>query len=171
MMQSVKLLRTLPSRLQDFIRPVIQRNGYWCHPESVLLGMAADEDAQVRARAALAIQRCRQQPAEAVVRPFVIPTINFEASEFTELFDWRTTPVTEPPLCSDLSDAEIEDIRSAPLDVAAYPVHTVTVERAVKAVTEAASAVVGETQRHGYICSRLRHQHQLPAVMSKKSFT
>ena len=30
-----------------------------------------------------------------------------------------------------------------------YPVHTVAVERAVNVVTEAATAVVGEEQRHG----------------------
>ena len=33
----------------------------------------------------------------------------------------------------DLSDAEVQDIRCAPLDMGAFPVHTVTVERVVKA--------------------------------------
>ena len=48
--------------------------------------------------------------------------------------------------------------------------HTVAVERAVKVVTEAAIAVVGEEQRHGYICSRLRHRQQLPVFISKHSW-
>ena len=43
----------------------------------------------------------------------------------------------------DLSDAEVQDIRCAPLDMGAFPVHTVTVERVVKA------AVVFSSGRSG----------------------
>ena len=46
-----------------------------------------------------------------------------------------------------------------------YPVHTVAVERAVKVVTEAAGAVVGEEQRHGFICSRLRHRQGVATIV------
>ena len=52
-----------------------------------------------------------------------------------------------------------------------YPVHTVAVERAVKVVTEAATAVVGEEQHHGFICSRPHHHKQLPTVSSKRSWS
>ena len=41
LMRSVELLRTLPTHLQDVIRPVVQRNAYWAHPEAVLLAMVA----------------------------------------------------------------------------------------------------------------------------------
>ena len=40
-----------------------------------------------------------------------------------------------------LSGPELKRIRDIPLNVVACPVHTVVVERAVKVVTEAASAV------------------------------
>lgn len=67
-----------------------------------------------------------------------------------------------------LSDEEIAAIRSVPLEVDAYPVHTVAVERTAKVVTEAAAAVVGEERWHGLICSKLRHRRQLPAAVSKQ---
>ena len=56
-----------------------------------------------------------------------------------------------------LGEDAVDMIRSVPLELGAYPVHTVAVERTVKAVTEAASVVLGK-RRHGYICSRLRHR-------------
>ena len=157
--------------MQEVIQPVVQRNAYWAHPEAVLLAMAADQDPQVRARAVQAIQRCREQPRGPEVREYKLPTVNFVASDTTELFDWSTTLITELPLTMSLSDAVIEGIRGAPLEVNVYPVHTVAVERAVKVVTEVAGVVVGEEQRHGYICSRLRHRQQLPAFTSKRSWT
>ena len=143
---------------------------HWAHPEAVLLAMAAGQDPLMRARAVQAIQRCRQQPRGQEVREFKIPSVNFAASDFTQLFDWDRVAISEPPLTMSMSDAAIEDIRCTPLEVDAYPVHTVAVERTVKVVTEAAGAVVGEEQRHGYICNRLRHRQQLPAFTSKQSW-
>ena len=118
--------------LQSFIQPVIQRNAFWCHPEAVLLGITANQDPQVRGRAVQVIMQCRQQPREQV-RPFLLPKVNFYTSNFTELLDWRVERITESSLTMDLSDAEVQDIRSAPLDMGAFPVHTVAVERVVKA--------------------------------------
>lgn len=169
-LHSLQLLRALPQDVQNVIQPVVQRNAYWAHPEAVLLAMSADQDPQVRARAVQAIQRCREQPPSPELRDFKLPSVNFAASDITQLFDWRATRITEPPLTMSLDDAAIERIRDAPLAVSAYPVHTVAVERAVKVVTEAAIAVVGEEQRHGYICSRLRHRQQLPVFISKHSW-
>ena len=168
-MRSVELLRMLPTQLQDVIRPVVQRNAYWAHPEAVLLAMVADPDAVVRFRAVDAIRRCRQQPQEGV-RPFKLPTINFAATHYTELLEWEKELITEPPLTTDLTDAELQDICCQPLQIAAFPVHTVAVERAVKVVTEAAGSVLGEERRHGWISSRLAHRDQLPSIDSKQSF-
>ena len=63
------------------------------------------------------------------------------------------------------------DIVQTPLQVDHYPVHTVALERAVKVVTEVAVAVVGEKQRHGFICIRLRHRQQFATVVSKRSWS
>ena len=73
-------------QLQSFIQPLIQCNAFWCHPDAVLLGIIADQDPQVRGRAVQVIMQCRQQPREQV-RPFLLPEVNFYASNFTELLD------------------------------------------------------------------------------------
>ena len=169
-LRSLALLRSLPENLQTLIQPVIQRNSYWAHPEAVLLAMVAHEDPNVRSQAVQAIQRYRQQPRGPEVREYELNDVDFTATELWDLLEGCTSAITEPPLTMHLSDSELEGILGGPLEVGAYPVHTVAVERAVKVVTEAARAVVGEEQRHGYICSRLKHRGQLPAVKGKMSF-
>ena len=119
-------------QLQSFIQLGIQHNAFWCHPKAVLLGIAADQDPQVRGPAVQVIMQCRQQPREQV-RPFLLPKVNFYASNLTELLDWRVERIAESSLTKNLSDAEVQDIRCAPLDMGAFPVHIVAVERVVKA--------------------------------------
>ena len=167
---SLQLLKDLPQPLPGIIRPVIQRNAYWAHPEALLLAMAADPAEEVRAHAVQTIQQCRRQPQEQV-RPYLLPMVNMEAEDITQLIDWQAELVTEPPLTVDLSDAALLEISRTPLQVDHYPVHTVAVERAVKVVTEASRAVVGEEQRHGFICSRLRHRQQVATIVSKRSWS
>lgn len=168
LLRSVQLLQALPSQLRKVIEPVIQRNAYWAHPEALLLAMAADRHRQVRTQAVRTIQRCRQQPPTGQVRPYILPRVRFSATTLPELINWEKELITEPPLTISLSAEDIDNIRTAPLQVACYPIHTVAVERTVRVVTEAASAVVGEEQRHGFVCNRLRHRQQLPVITGKR---
>ena len=40
---------------------MIERNGYWAHPEAILLAMLADADDAVRQQAVSWILRCRKE--------------------------------------------------------------------------------------------------------------
>ncbi|KAF0299123.1 Receptor-type tyrosine-protein phosphatase U [Amphibalanus amphitrite] len=78
--RSIELLRGLPQDIQDIIRPVISRNGYWAHPEQLLLAMVADEDREIRTAAIQHIRAAREREKEGQeVRKFTLPTINFGA--------------------------------------------------------------------------------------------
>ena len=107
MFQSIALLRQLPQRTQTTVQPVIQRNGYWAHPEQLLLAMVADDDRVVREQAVRLISAAREQQTEEP-RIFAIPAINFEAVSYTDMISW-CGPVTEPPLLRDLSDDELRE--------------------------------------------------------------
>ena len=165
--RGVELLRRQPKKIQEIVRPVMQRNGYWAHPEQLLLAMVADEDEQTRQDAIRHINGARQLDMVGV-RPFKIPKINFGAVHFTELIDWNKELVTEPPLLSDLSVGELEAIAATPHCVPPYPVHTQAVERVIRTVTEASSKVLGEEARHGLISARLQHRRMLPAFNTKR---
>ncbi|KAF0292295.1 hypothetical protein FJT64_009693 [Amphibalanus amphitrite] len=168
--RSVELLRELPEMIQEVVRPVLQRNGYWAHPEQVLLAMVADGDAGVRQEAVRHIQAARQRETEDV-RPFRLPELNFSASAYTEVISWSPPEsVTQPPLLRHLTDEQLQAIEHSPLQLPNYPVHTQAVERAVRTVTEACLAVRGEEARHGYITARLKHRRCHPVFASKKDF-
>ena len=166
---SVELLRELPEDIQEVVRPVMQRNAYWAHPEQLLLGMVADNDAEIRLKAVRHIQAARQRETEDV-RPFRLPKLDFSASSYSELINWTAETVTQPPLLRHLTDDDLQAIQHTPLQLPSYPVHTQAVERAVRTVTEACLAVQGEEARHGFITARLKHRHRLPVFASKKDF-
>ena len=67
----------------------------------------------------------------------------------------------DPPLTSEPCEEELKCPVTAALQVGPCPVHTDPVERAVRAVAEAARAVVCGKQRQG-ICSRLSHRPARP---------
>ena len=165
--RSVALLRELPQRSQTVVRPVIQLNGFWAHPDQLLLAMVADRDRAVRERAVSLISAARQQQAEDSCRVFAVPAINFDATVYTELIGWDD-PVSRPPLLRDLGEAELLLVADAPLAIPPYPVHTQAVERAVRTVTEACSSVVGEEARHGLIAAKMKHREILPTINTKK---
>ncbi|XP_043238696.1 uncharacterized protein LOC122390101 [Amphibalanus amphitrite] len=159
--RSVVLLRDLPQRSQAVIRPVIQRNGYWAHSEQLLLAMVTDSERAVREKAVQHIGAARQLHAEEV-RPFVIPVVNFDATTYTDLISWDGR-ITQPPLLRDLSHSELVHVMDAPLTVPPYPVHTQAVERAVRMVTEACTAVIGDEARDGHITHHCKAETSTPA--------
>ena len=79
---TVCLSCSLPPEVRSVIDPVIQRNAYFCHPENVLLAMIADEREHVRQLALHQILKAKQQHKTGT-RKFVIPTINFDAQDYT----------------------------------------------------------------------------------------
>lgn len=88
---------------------MIERNGYWAHPEAILLAMLADADDAVRQQAVSWILRCRKEERDEL-RPFQLPVINFDAEHYTQLINWSQVHITEPPLTSSLSGPELRSI-------------------------------------------------------------
>ncbi|KAF2901573.1 hypothetical protein ILUMI_04614 [Ignelater luminosus] len=59
----------------------------------------------------------------------------------------------EPSLLANLSDEDLSNIEENPIimEIAKHPCHAQIVERSIKLVTEASTAVCGETSRDGLI--------------------
>lgn len=165
--------RYLPDELKKIIDPVIERNGYFLHCENILLAMLFDEQKFVRQLAYQRIKkaRCNENPR----RKFVIPPVNFEAVKYYELIPWQDLEVTEPPVLSQFSLMELEDIVMDPLStlvshIVDLPCHTQAVERAVKTVTEVSASVSGPERRDGMICAKIHARNLLPSFETKKDF-
>ena len=104
------------------------------------------------------------------IRKFVIPKFIFKANDYTELFDWKTAKFLEPPLTMKLSVDEIRGFILTLLELLRYPCHTQAVERGIKVVSEAASAVIGEEARDGLIRQKLLSRMDSGQCHTKASF-
>jgi hypothetical protein len=166
----VNLAAKLPKADFEVIKPVLQRNSYFAHPENILIAMLGDSNKKMRCFAVDQILKTRKCPQHCskTVRSFSIPTINFAASDLCGLIDWKQEAVTEPPLTRDMSNESIVCCKRIPLQILQYPCHTQGVERTVQLVTQSAMNCIGETNRHGWILNVLQSRKQRPSFQSKK---
>ena len=65
------------------------------------------------------------------VRKYILPKINFKAETYTELIDWETSQLSEPPFTLTMTNEQLTSLKDSPLEVPAYPCHTQAVERAI----------------------------------------
>jgi hypothetical protein len=80
----LQLIQTFPASIQNIIRPVIQRNAFFAHPENLILSVLTDEDnLENQQRAVQLITTAKQQPQ--TDRVFKVPQLNFAAEDYTEM--------------------------------------------------------------------------------------
>jgi len=116
-------------------------------------------------------------PKKKGVREIRVSMLNTDARNCTdsEMINWQTSDLTEPPLTMKLSDLEIKgNIKSAtvePYSITSLPCHTQGVERLIRAVNKASEKVYGAEARDAYIRQQLQsrtrrkrsvglHQHE-----------
>jgi hypothetical protein len=172
----VQTTRHLPDDIKKIIDPVIERNGFICHPENLLLTMILDEQEHIRELGYRRIIKARNQKQETgeSVRIFKVPSINFDAKDYTELIDWSKCALTSPPLLARMTTEHIESLlkeKALPkFDCLKFPCHTQSVERCVKLVTEASGKVCGHENRDGYIRATLKSRSMMPKFNTKLEF-
>ncbi|KAK3931073.1 Differentially expressed in FDCP 6 [Frankliniella fusca] len=169
----VILSRQFPKKYRDVLQKYIQNNAYFAHPENVLVAMVKDDRAEVRRLGVQRVLQARSQPAAAVgeVRRFTVPQLNFSATDYVEIVDWNSVPVTPPPLLAHIPSAELEAMLLLPetpaIDIPAFPCHCQAVERAVKMVTEAAANASTPDDRDGNIRQKIASRRLMPEFKTK----
>ena len=96
---------------KEIARPVIQRNGFFAHPENILLAMIHDESEVVRMLGWKRILKARKSAecSSRNVRAFQIPKINFESSKYYDLVNWADLNLTEPPVVRNIPTSEMKE--------------------------------------------------------------
>ena len=166
----LRILRSLPTIIQDIVTPYIKLSAWYAHPESVLLSLLASDLPEEREFAVSLIlkQRGHSDRGDMSVRPFRAPNINMNAEALPELISWESVGVQEPVFTCSMTKSEIESLRISPLKLPHVKIHTQSTERAVKCVTEAAKSVAGHQARDGYIRARLHHREAMPVFKTKR---
>jgi len=156
----------------------IQHNGYYGHPENVILNMMIDERKHIRELAARRIKVARESDdglcrSSDDIRKFTIPQLNFEAREYCELVNWIDFHRLPPPVTSKLTDNDLDETsRTASMsDIEKYPCHTQAVERYVKVVTDASWSVCGKERREGYFRAKLEFRKKMSKYTTKTEWT
>lgn len=154
----MSLIKTQKENVQVTVKPVVQRNAYMAEPGIMLCAMMESESAATRKKAVDIIKKLKANPPKKPrmkvlrgIRALKVPLLQWNASSWVEIIDWDKASVHVPFIIECLTDDELEATLLKPHVFPSFPVHTQSVERAVKLVTEAASQVCGEEKRHGFI--------------------
>lgn len=91
-------VRQLPLDVQLTIRPAIEGNAFFFHPENILLSMITDTDDEIRRTGYQRILQIRENHP-LTLRSFYMPrnTIEFCSESYDKMIDWTGIRVTEPP--------------------------------------------------------------------------
>lgn len=102
--------RYLKKEYWDVVDKTIQINGFFGHPENILLSMLTDEKVDVREMALGKIKDARLSKNESLVWNFNIPKLNFNATNFIKMLDWNKWSISEPPLIANISNEGLDEL-------------------------------------------------------------
>ena len=106
------------------------------------------------------------------MRQFFVPKLDWEANSWQKMIRWSDIEkkIFEPFILQKFSNHELMEAYAAPLIFPKYPVHSQSVERTVKLVSEASKVVIGEENRHNHIIGVLGARKARPDFPSKKYY-
>ena len=99
-----------------------------------------------------------------------VPPLVWEATDWTKTVDLGNLKCWEPPVTTKYSDEELYSAIQSPMNFEKFPVHSQSVERCVKLVTEASSSVYGQESRHGFILNKVASRKSRKSFSSKKYY-
>ena len=178
----IRLTRYLEPELRNVVDAVIQRNGYFGHPENILLAMLTDTRQYVRELACRRIISARNECSSSkAVRKFCIPKLNFDARDYIDIVRWQDIDRHEPPLLKNVADNVLkESVKSKSFDnlqIPRFPCHTQGTEWCIRLVTQASATVTqasatvcGDERRDGFIRARLKSRNMMKKFESKFQF-
>ncbi|GBM92292.1 hypothetical protein AVEN_259141-1 [Araneus ventricosus] len=98
----------LPEDLGNFVDPVIKRNGFFAHPEHLML-MTQDNTKLIRELGLRRLLQARQlDQKRTTLKTFMPPKLNFKARDCSEIINWMDCDLSSPPLLKDSSGDEIK---------------------------------------------------------------
>lgn len=145
---TMQLINKQPYSVRTVVKPVVQHNGWAAEPGTMLCAMLAAEERDIREKAVMMIKRIRVKPPKKPrkrvlqgIRKLEVPTLQWNATTWDQIIDWDKLVVHEPHILERLSLEQLEAAVDTAIEFPKFPLHSQSVERAVKLVTEASSQV------------------------------
>ena len=175
----LKRLRKQSPEVQSILAKSIQLGAYCLNEETLLLTMLAGQNEEDRRFAIRTIESIRSKDGNPNLgnpkyRKKETPKINFDATSFRDVIDWKgKRKMYEPVLTCYLTTEQLRMFHSKPYELASchmWPCHTQSVERAVREVTITCGLVSTKFRRDGLLQSRAGAREVLPRNNSKADF-
>ena len=173
----MKLVMNQPEKIQQIVKPVLQRNGQFADPAILLCSMLEHPEERVRTKAVNIINGVRANPPKPPrarvcrgIRKHIIPPLQYESDNWWDIINWDAVKVYEPRILQRISAAEINATCGTPMTFPKYPCHSQSVERAVKLVSIASGKVCGLDKRHGFILSTIKNRKERKPFETKKDY-
>jgi hypothetical protein len=167
--KEVQEISKVDQSITDIVFKVLERNAFCCLGENFLASLLFSSTDAHREIAVDKILEIRSRP-----RPQLIPTskpdINFDAEDWSTLIDVSSLDCHEPPCVRNLSNAELESMRAVLHQPPKFPLHSQSVERAVKLTSEASTTSYIWQKRHNYIIAKNKSRAERPEFRSKKDY-
>ena len=166
----LRILRTQPKIVQDIVTIYVRTGAWYAHSENVLLSLLSSKSLSDRTFAIdkILTMRGNSDLGNMSVRQRITPKLNLNATSLQQLISWKENELDEPVFTCSLTKKQLTSLIEKPLVVPHFNIHSQSTERAVKQVTEAASAVVGAEARDGYVRARAQHREILPVFRTKR---
>ena len=176
--QKIQLIKSQSAEVQDMALKVVHRNGWLAEQGTFLCSMLSSTEDHVRLKAVQLILKAKRQPPKKPklkilrgLRKLIVPEFNLNAEHWSDLIELNySVPIYLPNIISKLTEQELEQIISEPSYFPKFPLHSTSVERAVKLVSESASKCFGYEARHNHILSKIRGRKVMPAFHTKNQF-
>lgn len=175
----VKAIRFLPPIASTIVKESISHNAFFAHPEHIAVAKVNDDREDVRLEGWKSILNARSKVDDNVsIRKFKVPEVNFNCDDYLELTADDTIEA-DPPILKDIAinEENIEFLASKKIlehefgvFIKNIPLHTQSVERTVKMVTESSKKVCGEKARDGFIANTILSRNSMPKFDSKKDY-
>jgi hypothetical protein len=155
--------------VSDIVFPVLERNAFCCLPENFLASLLYSDNPVDREFAVDKIQQIRSEP-EAEVLSQRVPKLNLKAEEWSKLVDICSSKCFQPPCVRNLTEDELEGMKLFPGLPPPIPLHSQSVERAVKLTSEACRTSYTWERRHEYIVAKNASRQKGKRFPSKKDY-
>jgi hypothetical protein len=126
-------------RITDIVFDVLERNSFCCLGENFLASLLFSSVAAHREAAVEKILEIRSQAS--ITPPTIVatrsPKLNFDAEDWSKLIDISCLDCHEPPCARNFSNEELHAMKTFAASPPSFPLHSQSVERAVKLTSEA----------------------------------
>ena len=142
----------------------------------MLCAMLSSEERVIRERGLEVLMKARSNPHLPKlkllrgIRKLQIPKINWDAESWDKVVDIESVPLAIPFIVSQIPEEEIQRIKERPHMFSRLPIHSTSVERAVKLVSESSGQVYGKEKRHNFILQKLGGRKLIPTFNNKREF-